>query len=250
MTNEELAILIKQGQTELYSELWKQNEKLFAMKSNSLYNKYHESCARSGVELEDILQCCFIALSEAVRAFKTDGEYKLTTYISYPLRTHFRELLGVRTSKRDPLNSCKSLDDPISEESEEATFSDFVPDDRAIKDFEEVEDSVFNSKLHEVLEAAMQSLTDEQIDVIKRRYYNSQTPEKIAEETEQSLQDIQRLMTQAQNGLRKPKSIKFLEPYANEILESYAYRGTGLNAFLYSGTSSVERAVIKANDGK
>lgn len=243
MTNEDLAILIQQGQTELYNELWEQNVKLFTKKAYCLYRSHGESCARSGVELDDILQCCFLSLVEAVRAFNKESGYKLTTYINYPLTKHFRELLGIRTTKRDPLNLCKSLDEPISEE-EEINLSDLIPDSNAIKELEAVEDSAFNEELHNALEMAMQNFEEEQRDIIRRKYYKSQSVEKIAEETNLTLKEVVSLEHKAMKDFRKPQNRKHIDRYASELLDVFAYRGTGLSVFEYTGCSSVERAVI------
>ncbi|MFR5070474.1 MAG: hypothetical protein ACLTE2_12495 [Eubacteriales bacterium] len=53
---------------------------------------------------------------ELVEAFKTEKEYKFNTYLEYHLKTAINELLGQRTSKKEPLNHCGSLDVPMGED--------------------------------------------------------------------------------------------------------------------------------------
>ena len=60
MTNEALALAIQGGQ-DLYGELWEQMKRLIYQLVCIAYNKRAESCARAGVELEDLLQCGFLA---------------------------------------------------------------------------------------------------------------------------------------------------------------------------------------------
>ena len=76
MTNEELAILVQQGNNDLMGELWEQNTGIFYMKAYGLYTRYADRCKMAGVELDGIIQCCYFALCDAVVAFKADGEYK------------------------------------------------------------------------------------------------------------------------------------------------------------------------------
>lgn len=75
-TNEELAIRIKNGEKELYTQLWENTYKLLYQKANSFYYSNTELCRSCGVELEDIQQTCYFALCDAVEAYKTDSEYK------------------------------------------------------------------------------------------------------------------------------------------------------------------------------
>ena len=56
MSNEELALQIKAGNTELYAELWKNTEKLMIWKINKLYDIQSPRFARAGLELDDLKQ--------------------------------------------------------------------------------------------------------------------------------------------------------------------------------------------------
>lgn len=128
-SNEELAVMIQQGQTRLYSELWGQTERFFKGCAYKYINKHGERLAASGIELDDLMQVSFLALYDAVQAFEPSTGYKLLTYTKYPLQSHFAELYGTRSAKRLPLNHCKSLDEPLTEETETTLlkFFQYVP---------------------------------------------------------------------------------------------------------------------------
>ena len=65
MTNEELAVLIQQGHTELYTELWERVSRLI----NMMIGKYAERrILPPDIEKEDLLQCGYFAMLAAVKS--------------------------------------------------------------------------------------------------------------------------------------------------------------------------------------
>lgn len=133
MTNEALALAI-QGGRDLWAELWEQAERFIYQQACTVYNKQRGACQRAGVELDDLLQCGFLALRDAVKAYDPKTGYKLLSFIQYPLKNHINALLG-RRGKADPLNESASLDEPI-EGAEDLTLADSVEDDNAGEAFE------------------------------------------------------------------------------------------------------------------
>ena len=77
------------------------------------------------------MQTAFFAMLDAVHAYDPASGYKLTAFLKYPLQNRFNVLLGLRTvkAKKDPLNGCVSLDEPIGGESGDITRADVLPDD-------------------------------------------------------------------------------------------------------------------------
>ena len=104
MTNEEMALKIQAGEQGLISALWEQNTGLFAIKANSLYQAHYDRCQASGVTFDDVFQVCYFALLDAVQVYDPARGYKFTSYLTYPLKNHFNALVGLRSTKRDPLN--------------------------------------------------------------------------------------------------------------------------------------------------
>ena len=83
MTNEKLCTLIQQGQKEYLADLWEQTRRFGAMQAR----RYFVSLGNlGGVELEDLLQCRWSALVQAVRYFRAEQGCFLTL-----LRLHAEE---------------------------------------------------------------------------------------------------------------------------------------------------------------
>ena len=76
LSNEELVILIKNGENEAYNmlKLWKQNEKLI-YKFAKKYTGFAELC--------DLMQEAYLGLCEAVRFFDCSKGFAFTTYLRY-----------------------------------------------------------------------------------------------------------------------------------------------------------------------
>lgn len=153
MTNEELAMEIQAGRSD-YTALWEQMRRFVCQQANRYFVMYCGSCTRAGVELDDLIQCGFMALRDAVRAYRPESGYSLLAYIKYPLLKHFREACGIRTTRRDPLNNCASLDKPVGDEGK-ATLGDLQPSQSAAQDMEAVLERKYMTELHEAIETAL-----------------------------------------------------------------------------------------------
>ena len=97
MCNEELAILIKQGRTELYGELWDNIKALLYKFSNRFYYDNAERCTSAGVELEDIKQSCFFVLADMVKAYNPEKGFKFNTYARYHFANRMKALMNGET---------------------------------------------------------------------------------------------------------------------------------------------------------
>lgn len=124
MTNEKLCTLIQEGQKEYLPDLWNQTKRFGAAQARTFFLSLGNL---GGVELEDLLQSCWIALIQAVRYFNAEKGSFLTFY-GYTLKNAFREAAGLRSSKRNPLCDCLSLDTPADSDSDDTTLLDFVAD--------------------------------------------------------------------------------------------------------------------------
>lgn len=87
MTNEELAVRIKDGDTACTEKLWKNLYRLLYKIAAGIYTQKRERCAAAGVTLEDLLQECFFAMmyEELRRAVDSlpDRERKIIRYHFY-----------------------------------------------------------------------------------------------------------------------------------------------------------------------
>jgi RNA polymerase sigma factor (sigma-70 family) len=244
VTNEQMALKIQQGETPLLGDLLEQNRQFAYWKSNRLYAQYYDRCKASGVELDDIVQSCFLALCDAVAAFNPDDGYKLLTYTKYPLMNAVNALLCIRTKKRNALNESFSLDKPLDDENGD-THLDLLADPNSGEAFTETEDAIFNDELRAELETALDRLDDRQAAVVRKRYLDDVAQGVIAAELGVSQQLIHQLEIKA---LRKLRGFKSLQQFHDEVLENLSYKRTGLRAFRETGYSSVERAVEIADE--
>lgn len=131
MNNEELAVKIQQGNFEYYPELWENIKDLIANIANKTFISNRDSCIFAGVTVDDIIQSGFIALTEAVKAFKPESGIKFVSYITYPMKNQVNTLLGRRSSYQDGLNYSISLDTPINNDTDDLTIGNTLPDVRA-----------------------------------------------------------------------------------------------------------------------
>lgn len=238
-SNEELAVRIQQGETTLYAQLWEQTKRLWLMLSVRLYRAGKEQCAASGVEPDDVQQICFLALYDAVQAYNPQ-KGSLTSYFKYPLQKHFRELLHTRTSKRDPLNDCSSLDEPLNaDEADSIAVVDALADDAAAQAFEDAEDRAFQAQMHDALEAAKEkSLDDTQRSIIDAIYSDGYT---MSDVVRGNGIPPSKVRTEHMNALRNMRTQNpHLKEYAEHYITQHAYDWTSLQSFRNNQGSSPE----------
>ena len=217
-TNEELAVQAQAGDKGAISQLWNQTRGIIFMILARCYNRNPDRFARCGVTMDDLEQEGFFAVQEAVEAFKSRQRLD-ASWLNYPLQNHVNAVLGTRSGqvKHIPLNECSSLDEPISQESDDMTLGDSVEDQTALEAFQGVENRTYNSQLHDTLEVCLSFL------------------EKPMERAV--------LKNKGLRKLRGGKARRLLMEYADEIISGGACRGTGFQS--WSSHGSVEETTIE-----
>jgi RNA polymerase sporulation-specific sigma factor len=250
MTNEELAILIRQGRQEYIPQLYQQIEKFLRSKANSFYRKYLDRCSKSGVELCDLIQEGYFAMLDAIKWYKPETEYKFLTFLDYPILNHFNALAGLRTAggRNEPLNNCTSLDEPVREDMEDVSLGDAVQDENSQIPFEEFEESECQKALHTALVHGMEELTAEQRTAIQCRYYEKKTYDQTGAIIGCSRERVRQHEAKALRVLRKPRIARTLIPFLYDEMEARAYRGTGLTSFRNTGMSATERTAERMDE--
>lgn len=246
MTNEEMAVEIKAGRMG-YGELWAGVQRFVRQQAVIFFYRCEGRCIHCGVELEDLMQCGFLALCDAVKAFDPARGYKLLAWMKYPLKCRFNEACNLRTTRQDPLNDCTSLDNPLDDETDD-TIGDTVPDERAADEFTSTEDRLFNDQLHNALEISMHDLSERQADVIRRRYWNRDSLDAIADNLKVSRETVRQTERTALRNLRKPSCERLLRSFIDEMRSGYAWRSTGFHAWKNTRASCVERAVESTDE--
>lgn len=175
MTNEELVVLIRNGERDWLMELWRRVDTLVRKEARrwgaaSLSNG-------NGAAREDFLQAGFVALLRAVNSFNgIERGYMFITHFKLNLTTVFAETAGLRTKqlKHDPLRDAIRLEALRNDGDPDApAVGAFIDDPQATQAFEEVE----TRQLHDALYAALESLTADEQRVIQLRYWRLLTAE-------------------------------------------------------------------------
>ena len=131
-----------------------------------------------------------------------------------------------------------SLNKVISEDDDTYTLQDAIAD--PADHFQEIDDQVDNKILKNAIWNEVDLLGADPADVIKRRFRDQETLQAIGDVYGVSKERVRKILNDALRKLRLSKKIR---QYADEY-SAKAYSGTGLSAFLSSGSSSVERAAI------
>lgn len=248
MTNEELAIHIADGKTNLIGELYQQNRGLLYKHAYRFYVLHSDRCMSAGVTLDDMMNECYFAVYTAAKSYaKGKREYKFTSYLKYATLQYFQQMAGTRTERqrKEPLNYCKSLDAPI-EGTDGLTFADTVEDTDAAEKAEQLIDNLAYS---EVFPEVKRILADNprQYEIIYSMYHDNISQRDLARSYDLSDNAIRQQKEKALRELRKSSKSKYLHSLYEDIICS-SYDKGGFNAFKNTHTSSVEWAVIKADE--
>ncbi|MDF3004093.1 MAG: DNA-directed polymerase specialized sigma subunit [Oscillospiraceae bacterium] len=244
MTNEEMALIIRQGDNATIEPRWAQLQQLIVMCAGRFFNRMQGACAAAGVDEEDLIQTGFFALLDAVQAYDPASGYKLTAYLRYPLQNRFNELLGLRTLKarNDPLNHCASLDEPAGDEGD-TTLLTLVKDENAHQPFEAIIHSEWCLQLRALEEDAISEyLTESQAAAVRGEFFEGLALEAIADRLGVTREQARQLRQYGLHRMRSGKALRKLRIFLTDEYRALGLRGTGLSAFRYGG-SSIERAV-------
>lgn len=242
MSNEELVDAIQQGDQARMGELWEQVSGLVKWKALQVITALQLRGNSCGVELDDLIQSGYIAMTEAVSTYPR-GKCAFSTWFMYYVKTEFSELTGYRTKARqnEPLNNAASLDRPINPDNPDSgSFSDIVPDSKAAATLDAVEENLYRKQLHEALEAILEELTPEQSGVLRCRYFANMTLSAVGEHIGKGPERVRTIENQALRQMRRPRNRLRLSGFVDFDM----YHGTGLGSFRASGSSIQERYLL------
>ena len=256
-TNEELTERIQRGENGLYAELWQRTRLLLLKLANRYYTRSTERFTSAGADGADVEQACFLALCDAVRMYDADKGYMLTSYFRFAVKNQMRSLLGVRTTRRDALDGCRSIDEPLTGE-DDFTLCDTLPDEAAQAEFESIEQLAYNDALRDALEKALNHLPPHLATLIRLYYFEGRT---LADATaaagyspnyghtlhRRALLLLRRYDRGHGHGCLRAFLFDTVDD-PEERRRTAAYHNTGRLAFRFGG-SSVERAAEIAADG-
>ena len=237
---DDLVMQIQQGHNELLPELWEERRRLIAMWAAKFYTIISAGrAAPGGVEVDDLVQCGYFALVEAVAVHNPElGPFN--AILSYYCKKHFHKAIG-RTEKqrREPLNNCASLDVPVSEDGDE-TLLDFIPDSR--DPFTGVEERIYQEQLHKALEAALSVIPTAEADCIRAEFFEGRQQAEIAARMGLSQQRTSQLRNGGLRHIRNSSAKANLERFLDS--ETPFFKKVGVATFNTTHTSAVEAVML------
>lgn len=166
-----------------------------------------------------------------------------------PTKTELMKALGVDSKKLQQIKKYAvyirpaSLDKVISMEDDTFTLGETVADPE--DQFQNLDDQLDEEILKQTLWDEVDQLEEKQADLIRKRFKQNKTLKETADSMGTTIEGARSIQRRA---LQKMKRSSNIRQYAEEYLSSNAYNGTGLSAFLSSGTSATERTALDLYD--
>lgn len=224
---------IQAGERGLIPELWELLQPLtrkfisryiFPEQGNRLY------------EFDDLLDLSYFALIAALEGYDS-SKGAFSTYCFMCVQRATAALRG--TLKTHDINrDTVSLNLPLDDTADAISLIDTLEDKTAAEPFDDAERRVYLEELHAAFVKLDEKLTDQERQVIHARYYERRTLEEIGQELTLSKERIRSIEVSAIRKYRRYQYTVNLEAFYDY---DKAYQGTGLQSFLHSGMSSVER---------
>ncbi|MCD8087555.1 MAG: sigma-70 family RNA polymerase sigma factor [Oscillospiraceae bacterium] len=237
MTNEDLAGLLQAGEQEHIGTLWEQVRRFVYQQAGrylaSLQGYGH------GLELDDLAQCGFLAMLDAVDSFDPD-KGSFLAWFGYYLQRAFAEAAGLRTSKRDALAAALSLDAPITDDGD-VTLADTLEADNGA--FDNTERDMWLQQLHKAMTGALERLTPKQRAIVEARHYQDRPRREIAASLGCSATSVEQQERKALGELRRSKHLTGLDQFVEEQTDYFFH--VGVTRFNSTGTSSVEEIAMQ-----
>lgn len=244
MTNEELVMLIKQGDDGYIPQLWEQVRRLIVQRADRFYRAFENN---HGAELDDLIQSGYFAVLDAVKYYKPENGFLFTTYLGNTLKTSFAETMGVRLAKtrNDALAVAKSLDNPLPG-AEDLTLldsiRDLLPDGSDVGT--EIIQSIYTKELRAALDLALKELSPRDKLIVELYYYFQLNTTQIAKMQNCVRQTICTRLDSALWNMRRGKYKELLSSFL-EREPPDEYFGNGFSSWNNSWMSHVERFVIR-----
>ena len=211
MGTNQIAAAVKSGQADVMT-LW---EAVRRFTHDRAYRWERALGSRCGVTVDDLTQTGFLALLDALETWKPEAGTFLTWY-GLRLKAAFAAATGQRTQrdKRDPLQTCVSLDMPVAEsEGDALTLADVLPDQTAEAAFKDVDERDRRQRLHHALHRALQTLPETQRRAVVLRYFCGCTVEGTAARMGTTRAAASAAEQKALRLLRHPMNSKKLRVY-------------------------------------
>lgn len=208
MTNEELAMRIKSGETELMSELWSQVCRFVYKQANKFYVAYEDRCKNMGVEVEDLEQEGYIAIYKAVEGFDPSRNTTFLTYAGLCLKRAFFSACKMNYAnwQGNMVRRASSLDAQAYADNEELSIGDTIADDEDIE--ASIVDKLYLESAGQDLHKAVAELREGWQDVLYAIYVRELSPSDYARELNVTRVVVNRKHRRALQTLRENESLQ------------------------------------------
>ena len=225
-----MAVEIRDGHGELVETLWEQVGAFVRMMARRYFRQLDGG---RGVELEDLFQAGFLAVTDAIRTFDPE-KGSFLTHLNYWLRRWFRQTAGLQTDRaaNDPIASPVSLDNELEDG---GTLGDLQPDPH--NEIEEAENEIYRQELRVALDREIRKLQPEDAEVIRRKYFRGESTADIAKTSGRPVQAVYTAERRALYALRRKSA---LEAFLDDATPFYAHP-----SFQNTGSSPVEFIVLR-----
>ncbi|MEE1280968.1 MAG: sigma-70 family RNA polymerase sigma factor [Acutalibacteraceae bacterium] len=206
MTNEELAQLIKQGNKRYYATLWEQTSRLI---HKLIYKHASKRKLPNDIDFDDILQCGYFAMVNAVNAYSPEKDLKFNTYLEFQVMNAIQLTIdrGQRKGMNTPRLQEYSYNRTVSNsEGEEVEIIDLMPDKQSPKIYEGAE----LTDLQERVWQAVAELPEKLREIITGYYFNGENLSTQAERLGVSVQTVTQRKRQGLRLLERNRALKQL----------------------------------------
>lgn len=228
MTNEELAVQIQLGASDLYAELWEQVKKLM---TKILFKELSTYTLPNYINQEDMVQELYFALCKAVQAYDDTKPYKFTSYLTYSIKSVIQSKFRKKTFSETSYNI-------TVDESKETELLDFIAGSTSTKDFENLELTDLQQKVRQ----AIADLPENNGELVSLYYLRGVTYDNIAAAKGESKSKVQADIHKGVSLLRKNRSLQSLY---GELTLHYNKRDWLLETALQHWQYSNERYNLK-----
>lgn len=227
----EIVKLIQEGRTEYYAELWERVRRFVKMKAHDHLRESFgfDGCrGHGGVELDDLIQAGFIAVTNAAKTHDPE-KGSFLTWLSFHLQTAFNEAMGLRKRTDNPLDHCSSID-------REGWILNAIP---GSNDIAEVEERIYNDQLKKALQKALNEIPEREAEILRKTYFEDKTLKRSGEEIGVTTERARQIRSA---GLRSMRMNKGLKAFLNDQLNYY--HGVGMATFATTQISPTERLAL------
>ena len=243
MSNEEIAVLIQAGKSDLMLQLWEQVKRLVI---KILFKYQPQDGSTNCVELDDLLQAGFIGMLSAVGDFDHTAGFAFATYLNYHLKNAARDALGIRSFKqaKDPIHHSLSVELTTSPDGD-TTIVDTIRDKSMDYIYEDVVDKLADQEACKLILEQRGCLRPEELAIFNAYFVEGLTVKEIAERDGYKYGRANSLRGQALIKLSQTKAVRLMSRERNLDNRTRFHAKKGFEAFNSSWSSVVEDQVLK-----